>query len=150
MATKRVSKKNTAKRIAETNIAYRAKANGAKAKDEPTEHPHIVRTLGVLGGKPRIAGTRIAVWLVAARHRAEHSIADMLEDWPRVNQAQLHDALSYYHDHREEIERQIYENSEEATRKRIKTWPPELQALVELEPVKRIPIRERFKQTHGT
>ena len=75
----------------------------------------------------------------------------MLEEWPHVNQAQLHDALSYYHDHREEIEKQIYDNSHEGSRKRLEaTLTPEQLAHIEFEPVKRVPIRERITSTNGT
>jgi Protein of unknown function (DUF433) len=37
-----------------------------------TEHPHIVKIPGVLGGKPVIAGTRIGVHMIARLLRARN------------------------------------------------------------------------------
>src|SRR5712692_2524846 len=119
MVAKKASAKKSVRKVAETQSVYRPWEYTLPPNTTRTEHPHIVMTPGYIGGKPRIAGTRIAVWLVAAAHRDGWSIADMLENWPHVTQAQLHDALSYYHDHREEIDRQIYDNSEEGSRKRL-------------------------------
>jgi len=61
---------------------------------------------------PVIAGTRIAVWMIAAMHRRGETVENILDAYPWLSPAQVYDALAYYHDHKEEIERQIEENSE--------------------------------------
>lgn len=38
------------------------------------------------------------------------SIEEIIEGLPHLTAAQVHHALSYYHDHREEIEKDIEEN----------------------------------------
>lgn len=73
----------------------------------------------------------------------------MLEDWPHVNQAQLHDALSYYYDHQAESDELIYRNSYEGSRRWMEeNWTPEQLARIHFEREDRTPIRERMK--HGT
>lgn len=64
----------------------------------------IVRTDGVLGGEPRLAGHRISVLQVAdmvleAEHSPEH-VADQLD----ISLAEVHAALSYYYDNSDEME----------------------------------------------
>ncbi len=71
--------------------------------EEGTEHPHIVRVEGV----PMLRGTRLAVRLVAQLHRAGDSVDDILRSYPHLYPAAVHDAISYYLDHRPEIEEEI-------------------------------------------
>ncbi len=40
--------------------------------------------------------------------------------YPHITHAQVHDALSYYYDNKEEIDRFIVENSEEYMREKYK------------------------------
>lgn len=76
----------------------------------PTEHPHILRTPGICGGRPHIAGTRISVRSIAELHRAGESVAEISATYPQVEPAALYDAISYYLDHRPEIETEIQAN----------------------------------------
>jgi uncharacterized protein (DUF433 family) len=65
---------------------------------------HIVATPGTCGGKPRIAGHRIRVQDVALWHeRLGYSIAEIVAHYPQLTLAEVHAALAYYYDHREEI-----------------------------------------------
>jgi prevent-host-death family protein len=70
-------------------------------------HPRIVRRPGVSGGEPIILGTRIPVWEIVERVRAGQSPEDIAEGLPPLTPALVHDALSYYFDHRDEIDRAI-------------------------------------------
>ena len=73
-----------------------------------TEHPHIVRTPGTCGGRARIDGTRITVWLVVTWVvRGGLSPEEFVEQYPGVTLAQVHDALSFYYDHQDEIHRDL-------------------------------------------
>ena len=72
---------------------------------------HIVSTPGKCGGKPCIAGTRIRVQDVAVWHGGGMSVEEMVEQFD-LTPAQIYAALSYYYDHREEIERNIREGDE--------------------------------------
>ena len=65
----------------------------------------IVQTSGVLGGKPRIKGHRIAVHRVAGWWKLGLTIEEIGERLSALAPAEIHAALAYYHLHREEIER---------------------------------------------
>jgi uncharacterized protein (DUF433 family) len=66
---------------------------------------HIVKTANVMGGKPRIAGTRIRVMDVVVWYEHWHwPVKRILKEFPTISAADVHAALAYYHDNREEIE----------------------------------------------
>jgi len=64
----------------------------------------IIQTPGVLGGKPRIKGHRIAVHRVAGWWKLGLTIEEIGERLSALAPAEIHAALAYYHLHREEIE----------------------------------------------
>lgn len=78
-----------------------------------TDHPHIVKVRGVGSGEPVILGTRIMVRTVVEQYRLGSSVEDILWDFPQLSSAQIHDALSYYHDHKEEMDRLLEQASYE-------------------------------------
>lgn len=87
-----------------------------------TRTAHIVKAKGVCGGRPSIKGTRIAVSSVAFRHRRGESVDEMLEAWPHLVPAQIYDALAYYYDHKEDIDREVELSLDEEYWKR--KYPP--------------------------
>jgi uncharacterized protein (DUF433 family) len=71
---------------------------------------HIVSTPGTCGGKPRIAGHRIRVQDVAIWHeRLGYSIEEIIAHYPQLTLAEVHAALAYYYDYREEMQHDIAE-----------------------------------------
>ena len=68
---------------------------------------HITATPGVMGGKPRIAGHRISVQDVAIWHERMGKSVDEIATEYDLTLGEVYAALSYYHDHREEIEASI-------------------------------------------
>ncbi len=68
-----------------------------------TEHPHIV----LIDGVPTLRGMRLPVRLIAQMYRAGDTVDDLLHTYPHLHPATIHDALSYYLDHRDELEREI-------------------------------------------
>ncbi|MBR8837959.1 MAG: DUF433 domain-containing protein [Stigonema ocellatum SAG 48.90 = DSM 106950] len=74
----------------------------------PTISEHIEITLGVCGGKPRIAGHRIRVQDIVIWHeRMGMSPDEIIYHHPSLTLADVYAALAYYYDHREEIRRDI-------------------------------------------
>jgi uncharacterized protein (DUF433 family) len=69
----------------------------------------IVKTPGVLGGRPRIRGHRIAVHRIAGWWQLGLSIEEIAEKHPSLNPAEIHAALAYYHLHRPVIDRYLSE-----------------------------------------
>ncbi|MBI2844697.1 MAG: DUF433 domain-containing protein [Armatimonadetes bacterium] len=68
-----------------------------------TDHPHIVRIEGVCGGEPIIDGLRVTVRHVAALHLRGETLSE-IGDALNITESQVIHALSYYFDHREEID----------------------------------------------
>ena len=75
-----------------------------RAPIERTEHSHVVKSAGTLGGEPRVEDTRLSVLKIF--DMAEHgmSVAEIIADFPFLTPAQVHDALSYAHDHPDQME----------------------------------------------
>jgi uncharacterized protein (DUF433 family) len=75
------------------------------------EHIEIVEGAG--GPQPRIAGHRIRVQDVAVWHeKLGMSPKEIVEQHPSISLADVHAALAYYWDHRDEIENAIAEEHE--------------------------------------
>ena len=76
-----------------------------------TEHPHVVRIEGVHGGRPVIRGAGISVQAIVEQSRLGRSPEQIVEDFDgALTLAQTYDALSYYYEHRGEIEQDITRN----------------------------------------
>jgi uncharacterized protein (DUF433 family) len=74
------------------------------------KHPYITRKKGVCGGKPIIAGTRIKVSQIAIYvEKMGYTPDDIVSAHPHLTLAQVHDALSYYYENIQEIDRQVAE-----------------------------------------
>jgi uncharacterized protein (DUF433 family) len=80
---------------------------------------HIEITPGVCGGKPRIKGHRIKVQHVVVWHeRRGMSPDEIVSQHPGLTLADVYAALTYYWDHREQIETDIKEGQEFADKLR--------------------------------
>jgi uncharacterized protein (DUF433 family) len=82
---------------------------GAPTDSSSVSREHFEVTPGVCGGKARIAGTRIRVqdvyvWLELQVRSAN----EIVSDFPQLTLADVHAALAYYWDHRDEIRRQMH------------------------------------------
>ncbi len=64
----------------------------------------IVRTAGVIGGKPHIRGHRVGVHRVAGWWKLGLSIEEIGQRLSALKPAEIHAALAYYHLHRDEVE----------------------------------------------
>jgi uncharacterized protein (DUF433 family) len=82
------------------------------------EHPYVERRPGVCGGEPVIVGTRFPVRsVVTSIYRLGMTPEEMVDAWPYLTLAHVHDALSFYHDHRATIDRAIRANRESTMRR---------------------------------
>ena len=73
---------------------------------------HIEITPGTCAGKPRIAGHRIRVQDIVLWTEEGRSADEIVAEFPQLSLADVYAALTYYHDHREEIDRDIREDHE--------------------------------------
>src|SRR4051812_14042367 len=83
----------------------------------------IVRTPGICGGKACIAGHRIRVMDVALLHEhAGMSADDIVAQFPGLSLSDVHTALAYYFDHRDEIQDEM--RADAATAERLQGRHP--------------------------
>jgi len=83
---------------------------------------------GYCGGEPHILGHRITVKHVAVWHEEMGmSPAQIAATYPTITLAQVHAALAYYHDHRDEIQAAIAEEERFVEELKAKSGPSLLQ-----------------------
>jgi len=84
------------------------------APAEKTTHPYIVSLADYCGGSPVIKGTKFPVRSVVNYVLCQGiSPEELVGEFPHLTLAQVYDALSYYYDHKEAIDQDIQENSQE-------------------------------------
>ena len=89
---------------------------------------HITKTPGVCGGRACIAGHRIRVMDIVVWHELRgYSPDEIVGMFPGITLADIHAALAYYFDHREEIAAD-FRNDEEWARFAEANYPSKLKA----------------------
>jgi len=94
-------------------------ATTTKSKTDSSDYvyPHITKIPDVCGGRPAIDHTRVRVVDIVFLQKEGYTPEKMLEEYPDLNLAQVHAALTYYYDHKEEIDaiiesdRRAFENT---------------------------------------
>jgi uncharacterized protein (DUF433 family) len=70
------------------------------------KHPYITIDKKIRGGEPVVAGTGIRVLDIAVRYEIMGMLPeDIIVALPHLNLSQIHDALSYYYEHKQEIDK---------------------------------------------
>lgn len=83
-------------------------------------HPYVAAVSGVCGGEPVIRGTRFPVRSIVVYVLRQGMTADeVVREWPHLKPAQVYDALSYYHDHKAEIDALIRRHEKGQAGRRI-------------------------------
>ena len=74
---------------------------------------HIEITPNICGGKPRIVGHRIKVQDVAIWYEEMNlSPQQIVDRYPTITLSDVHAALAYYYDHKQEVQQQIEEDEQ--------------------------------------
>lgn len=95
---------------------------------------HIAIDPTVLGGKPHITGHRIAVSHVAVWIVYQGASPESIAEEFGLTLGEIHAALSYYYDHKEEIDRSISESAqqaEELAKRYPRGWNPAMGPLLD-------------------
>ncbi len=81
----------------------------SQSKPGPVEvtHPYVERRPDIHAGEPVIKGKRFPVTSIVENYRRGLSVDEILREFPHLTPAQVHDALSYYYDHTEQINERI-------------------------------------------
>ena len=83
-------------------------------------HPYITQNPRICSGEPIIAGTRISVRLIVEWENAGKSVDEIVAMYSHITHAQVYDSLSYYYDHKEEVDQYIKENTEKFIKEKYK------------------------------
>src|SRR5436190_1827740 len=103
----------------------------APSSTETDAAGHIEVTPGVCGGKARVAGTRIRVQDIVIWHERMNLSADEIASrHPQASLSAIYAALTYYHDHRAEIDEQMRRGDDLVNELRS-AYPSKLAAKIE-------------------
>ena len=92
------------------------------------KHPYVTIAPEVKGGSPIIVGTRTKVIDIAIRYELGGMTPDQLiEQSPHLTLAQIHDALSYYYEHKSELD-EAYRKEQMLVNELRKHYPSRLRA----------------------
>ena len=71
------------------------------------EYPHISVSPLHQAGRPSIEGTRISVQIIVEYFNLYGSVERIREALPHLTHAQIHSALAFYYDHKEQMDEDI-------------------------------------------
>ncbi|MBI4823184.1 MAG: DUF433 domain-containing protein [Nitrospirae bacterium] len=96
--------------------------------EKKTKHPYISTDPKISGGQPIISGTRIKVADIALRYELMGLSADrIIDEYPHLKLEQIHDALSYYYEHKTKLDRK-YRTDEAFLSQLKKQYPSKVKA----------------------
>jgi uncharacterized protein (DUF433 family) len=72
----------------------------------------IIKVPGKLGGRAHVSGTKLPVWGIVSYLKEGQSKKDILEGFPSLTSEGFDAAISYYAEHREEIEQDYADNQD--------------------------------------
>ena len=86
---------------------------------EKVNHYYITHNPRIQGGEPIIKGTRFPVRSVVFYIVKEGILPEeLVKEFPHLSLSAIYDALSYYYDHTDEIERLMEKNREDQRKKK--------------------------------
>ncbi len=96
--------------------------------EKKTNHPYISIDPKLSGGQPVIRGTRIKVMDIAVRYELMGMSADrIVDEYPHLKLEQIHDALSYYYEHKASLDKK-YKDDQAFLARLKKQYPSKLRA----------------------
>lgn len=85
---------------------------------EKLDYRNIERDPARCGGQPVIVGTRIRAATILTCYRQGMTVEEIVQQYPHLKPADVHDALAYAYDHMEEIELDLAADDEESAKVR--------------------------------
>ncbi len=98
------------------------------------DYPHIVKSVGEPARLERHPRTHVAMIVTDYLNRG-WSAEEIVLQYPYLTLSEVHAALAYYHDHREEIDRELLAEATDAERSHRQQ--PETPILARLRAIKR-------------
>jgi uncharacterized protein (DUF433 family) len=72
----------------------------------------VVRNPRILDGEPTLEGTRVPVRTIVEATRLAMTPDEIVDAYPMLDQRAVETALAFYGQHRDEIDRHIFENAD--------------------------------------
>ena len=86
---------------------------GQALRRESTNHPFVVKNKDICGGSPIVEGTRTRVIDIAIEYEMlGRSPDEIISSHPHLNLPQVHDALSFYYENRDELDQKAAQDQE--------------------------------------
>lgn len=82
------------------------------------DYRNIEQAPGRCGGQPVVGGTRIRVATILGCYRQGMSVEEIVQQYPPLKPADVHDALAYAYDHLDEIEADLAADDESTVKAR--------------------------------
>ncbi|MGA2032448.1 MAG: DUF433 domain-containing protein [Thermoguttaceae bacterium] len=83
------------------------------------DYRNIEKDAARCGGQPIVAGTRIRVATILACYRRGMGVEEIVEQYPGLRPADVHDALAYAYDHLDEIDADLAADDEAVVKARL-------------------------------
>jgi uncharacterized protein (DUF433 family) len=83
------------------------------------DYRNIERDPSRCGGQPVVVGTRIRVAIILGCYRQGMRVEEIVQQYPALKPADVHDALAYAYDHLPEIESDLAADDEAAVKARF-------------------------------
>jgi len=83
------------------------------------DYGNIEKDAARCGGQPVVAGTRIRVATILTCYRQGMRVEEIVQQYPGLRPADVHDALAYAHDHLDEIEDALEADDEVVVKARV-------------------------------
>jgi uncharacterized protein (DUF433 family) len=84
------------------------------------DYRNIEKAQDRCGGQAVVASTRIRVATILACYRQGMTVEEILQEYPHLRPADVHDALAYAYEHADEIEADLAADDEEAAQGRLR------------------------------
>lgn len=84
------------------------------------DYRNIVKDPSRCGGQPIIDGTRLRVATILTSYRQGMTVEEIVQQYPFLKPADVHDALANAYDHLDEIETDLAADDEEVAKQQLK------------------------------
>ncbi len=84
------------------------------------DYRNIEKAPGRCGGRATVVGTRLRVCPILVCYRQGMTIEEIVQQYPHLRPADVHDALAYAYDHAEEMEADLAADDEAVVQQQ---WP---------------------------
>jgi uncharacterized protein (DUF433 family) len=83
------------------------------------DYRNIERIADRCGGQPIVAGTRVRVATILSCYRLGMGIEEIVQQYPSLTPADVHDALAFAYDHLDEIEVDLAADEEDRAKAKL-------------------------------